>query len=104
MRFSKDEPLKQWTRDCRDEYLDEFIRSEGRGNFTHNHCPSCKRAANSTLCQDPFERELGMATIRCMDCFGGELVCEDCCVRNHVQNPLHMVEVRFLWFHFSLYA
>jgi hypothetical protein len=32
--ISKDEPLKQWTKDCREEYLDELTRSEGCGTFT----------------------------------------------------------------------
>jgi hypothetical protein len=89
--------LKQWTKDCRDEYLDEFIRLEGRGDFNQEHCPSCKRAANSSPFQDLFDPqpELGIPTIRCKDCFGGELVCEGCCVRDHLHNPLHMIEVCF---------
>jgi hypothetical protein len=50
---------------------------------------------------NPFQgllgvEELGIAAIRCNDCFGGELLCEDCCVRNHVNNPLHMIEVIFV--------
>jgi hypothetical protein len=94
----KDEPLKQWTKDCRDEYLDEFIRLEGRGNFTAENCPSCKRAANSNTFQGLLgaEQELGVAAIRCNDCFGGELLCEACCVGDHVHNPLHMIEVSFV--------
>jgi hypothetical protein len=100
----KDEPLKRWTEDCRDEYLDEFVRSEGRGNFTQEHCPSCKRAGSSNLFQGIInpEPELGIPTIRCKDCFGGELVCEGCCVRDHLHNPLHMIEVSLRMFTFLL--
>lgn len=91
----KDKPLKQWTNDCRDEYLDEFIRSEGRGNFTQEHCPSCKQAGSSNTFLGIFdpEPELGIPTMRCKDCFGSELVCKGCCVRDHLHNPLHMIEV-----------
>jgi hypothetical protein len=102
MPISKDKPLKQWTKDCREEYLDEIIRLEGRGNFTQGHCPSCKRVANSGPFQGLLDdQEFGTAAVRCKDCFGGELVCEDCCVRNHIHNPLHMIEVCLFCFTFS---
>jgi hypothetical protein len=73
--------LKQWVADdCPDEYLDEFICLEGRGQYINDGCPCCKQ-----------EGEL--ADFRCADCFGGELVCAKCCVRNHLHNPLHAIEV-----------
>ncbi|THU83945.1 hypothetical protein K435DRAFT_603524, partial [Dendrothele bispora CBS 962.96] len=32
-------------------------------------------------------------TFRCLDCFFGALVCQDCCVESHKSNPLHQIQV-----------
>jgi hypothetical protein len=85
----QDEPLKQWI-PLRDEYLDELLRLEGRGEFTSPTCPSCVHDAF-----DVFDDSSTPSppSIRCQDCFTGELLCEKCCVRLHRQHPLHVIEV-----------
>jgi hypothetical protein len=87
----QDEPLKQWT-PLRDEYLAELLRLEGRGEFTSEKCPSCVH--------DPFDdfSTSSKPNLRCQDCFTGELVCEECCVRLHLQHPLHIIDVRVNYF------
>lgn len=42
---------------------------------------------------DTDPRPFTPPSIRCQDCFGGELTCAKCCVQNHAHNPLHIVEV-----------
>jgi len=89
----QDEPLKEWTWDCRDEYLDELIRLEGHGQYTANYCPSCNHHSQLVFSNDAVDLQLNHVTVHCGDCFGGRLVCIECCVRNHEQNPLHVIEV-----------
>ncbi|KAJ6568227.1 hypothetical protein DFH09DRAFT_893065, partial [Mycena vulgaris] len=31
---------------------------------------------------------------RCRSCFGADLLCANCCINRHAENPLHWVEVR----------
>lgn len=84
--------MKEWVNSgCKQEYLDELNRLEGRGQYRSSQCPSCRRHA-ATLAMDQ-DRETPLPTIRCRDCFGGEVVCEGCCLRNHIHNPLHIIEV-----------
>ncbi|KAI0055821.1 hypothetical protein BV25DRAFT_1921506 [Artomyces pyxidatus] len=75
---NSDFPLLAWI-PVREEYLDEVIRLDGRGMFADTtSCPMCGVA--------------GSPTIRCRDCFGGELLCVPCAVKMHSRNPLHMTE------------
>src|SRR5882724_10596867 len=87
----QDEPLKQWT-PCRDEYLDELNHLEGHGQYTSDHCPSCSLISPSIIADD-LDLPCNCATVCCRDCFGEELVCTLCCVRDHAHNPLHVIEV-----------
>ncbi|KAG6824771.1 hypothetical protein H0H92_005865 [Tricholoma furcatifolium] len=75
---NSDSPLLTWI-GYRDEYLDAFLRLEGR-NGTHGYnCDSCG--------QDE-------AIYRCLDCCGRRLVCFKCLKHIHVGwQPLHVIEV-----------
>lgn len=84
---TQDEPLREW-RLHRDEYLAEFLRLEGRGDYTEDYCTSC-----------PVGSQAATPKYRCRDCFSMRLVCTDCCRDAHKENPLHVIEVRvFLFF------
>jgi hypothetical protein len=85
----QDEPLKQWI-PLRDEYLDELLRLEGRGEFTSPTCPSCVYDAFDVFDDSSTP---SLPSIQCQDCFTGELLCEKCCMRLHQQHPLHIIEV-----------
>jgi hypothetical protein len=73
---AKDDPLRKWLPD-RDLFLHEIIRLDGRGD-RHTICRICHSA-------DP--------TLRCEDCFGGEMFCRGCMVDLHACTPLHRIEV-----------
>ncbi|KAH7906396.1 hypothetical protein BJ138DRAFT_1016290, partial [Hygrophoropsis aurantiaca] len=66
----------QWLSE-RSVFLSEFLRLDGRGDFTEDAC-SCS----------PQKR----AVYRCKDCFGLRLQCQDCIVLGHATNPLHRIE------------
>ena len=34
------------------------------------------------------------ARFRCLDCFGGPMLCEGCIVNQHVLNPFHRIQVK----------
>lgn len=84
---SKDEPLLEWSGKhgdglgCRQEYLLELLRLEGRGDAHQQagHCMSCDG-------ED--------AIFRCEDCMGGILECQLCCIARHERLPLHIIAVR----------
>ena len=80
----QDEPLRQWV-PLHQEYLDELLRHEGRGDYPPEHCPRC-----------PKDQPAGSPIMRCKDCLMGELLCTQCCRIQHAQHPLHVVEVRNL--------
>ena len=67
-----DTPLAEWVKYHRDNYLDEFIRHEGR---TGMDC--CRNE-----CQ-------GEGLYKCKDCFGCRLWCRTCFVEQHAVTPLH---------------
>lgn len=71
-------PLRTWMRH-RNDYLDEAMRAEGRG-----------KKALDTGCRGCW---LAEGTVRCEDCFGGELWCRPCTVTRHAMLPLHLVKV-----------
>jgi hypothetical protein len=70
--------MAQWVSHSRASTLDEMIRMEGRGSYARNVCAEC-----SAL----------QPTLRCEDCFGGELFCPECTVKLHIRNPLHNIKV-----------
>ncbi|KIM82772.1 hypothetical protein PILCRDRAFT_7683 [Piloderma croceum F 1598] len=73
---NSDVPLATWL-DYRDEYLDDLMCLEGRGNY-QQACAGCNA---------PFPN------FRCKDCTLGALWCQACLVKRHSQSPLHIVEM-----------
>ncbi|KAK7050311.1 CxC2 domain-containing protein [Favolaschia claudopus] len=61
-----DRPLNMWARYDQEQYLDELLRCEGRGDYEH----------------------------RCRDCFTDALFCSACMVKLHADNPFHTIENR----------
>lgn len=103
LKYLQDKPLEQWVEaGCPNAYLDELICLEGRRQHTSVGCPSCVRRVVASGTLDPDHPiTFPSPTIRCNECFGGELVCVECCLRNHIYNPLHAIKVRRK-FHFHL--
>ncbi|KAH7906698.1 hypothetical protein BJ138DRAFT_1219360 [Hygrophoropsis aurantiaca] len=76
-RTAGDRPLLLWLAE-RDDFLQELLRSEGRGDYAeHLPCHSCPEA---------------QPTFRCEDCFGRNLYCHQCIVNVHTINPLHRIQ------------
>jgi hypothetical protein len=66
-----DPPLVEWMKNYRDTYLDEILRHDGRGGVTQ--CSACKADA----------------TYKCKDCFGCQLLCQECYTTKHHLLPFH---------------
>ncbi|KAJ7145502.1 hypothetical protein C8R46DRAFT_918383, partial [Mycena filopes] len=75
-------PVRTWKTHYRAQWLDEILRSDGRGD--HVAHPTC-------VCGHPHCSS-GVAEVRCQDCDGCELLATECMVREHASNPLHRVE------------
>ncbi|KAH8106476.1 hypothetical protein DFH11DRAFT_1691850 [Phellopilus nigrolimitatus] len=77
----KRERVKELTKwlPLRQEYLDELIRHDGRGEFAsgEDKCPACASAS---------------ITHRCLDCFGFPVSCKNCLLVAHRSLPLHAIE------------
>ncbi|KZP24407.1 hypothetical protein FIBSPDRAFT_1011668, partial [Athelia psychrophila] len=58
-------------------FLLELLRRDGRGD-EGSRCSSC---------------DIAHGVVRCLDCYGGMMVCEDCIVSTHHVNPLHRLEI-----------
>ena len=58
-----------------------------------SECGCCIHKARAAGILDTSPRPFPPPLIRCKDCFGGDLTCAACCVRNHGHNLLHIVEV-----------
>ena len=84
---SKDELILEWSGKhgdgigCRQEYLAEFLRLEGRGDA--HQWAGCCMSCNSDD-----------GTFRCEECIRGILECRVCCVARHEHLPLHIIAVR----------
>jgi len=74
---NSDRPLLTWI-EYRENYLDALLRLEGRGQFHDQGCSSCGDS-------DP--------RYRCVDCHGRRLVCAECLLCSHADQPLHVVQV-----------
>ena len=80
--------MKEWAGfnggvyDYREEYLLEELRLESRGDAAEDEGFCCETDA------EPNER-----LFRCEDCFGVELLCQNCCLAAHKRHPLHNVKV-----------
>ncbi|KAJ7854749.1 hypothetical protein B0H14DRAFT_3085502 [Mycena olivaceomarginata] len=71
--------MAQW-RDRRAVFLDELLRTEGRGyHHQQTRCATCAT-------------DVAKAIFRCRDCFTDALFCKACLVSIHRDNPLHRVE------------
>jgi hypothetical protein len=79
----QDTPLLAWIPE-RQTFLDETLRLEGRGT------------PESLCCCGLFAPHF-----RCRDCFGTEMFCHECVLRNHTRNPLHRIDVRRYFFTLS---
>ncbi|KAK7029968.1 CxC2 domain-containing protein [Favolaschia claudopus] len=75
-------PVKKWKDRYRNDFLDEFLRVEGRGDHVYATC----------ICGHP-ECDRGTAEFRCKDCHGCELLSKVCMLRDHRRRPLHRVEI-----------
>ncbi|KAJ7020579.1 hypothetical protein C8F04DRAFT_1274884 [Mycena alexandri] len=71
-----DKTMHEW-RSLRDEYLTVLLRLEGAADADLAPCACCNMAE---------------ATIRCKQCFGGQMYCEECSVTMHAKNPLHIID------------
>ncbi|THU90025.1 hypothetical protein K435DRAFT_802311 [Dendrothele bispora CBS 962.96] len=67
----QDLPLKEWIPYCY-EYLVELLHLEVR--------PVCGLENNEKI------------VYRCLDCLGGDLKCQACCVKEHQNQPLHIIK------------
>ena len=82
----QDAPLREWAGatiqdpGCREEYLTEMLRPEGRGDRSSNDCMSCFGEGG---------------VYRCKDCMGRLMECFDCCLKRHEHLPLHIIQVCF---------
>jgi len=70
--------MLQWRDYSRELALEEMLRLEGRGDYAGSPCGGC-----SAPCP----------LYRCKDCFGGELLCQECMLSKHQHNPFHTIEV-----------
>lgn len=70
----------------REEYLEELMRSEGRGDHP-NLCGGCANV-------EPL--------YRCKDCVSGAMWCHTCIKFRHNQSPLHVIEVSLMSISFKL--
>ena len=76
----QDKNMLQWVSDGRpQEFLDEMIRLEGRGEAAESGCATCGAPE---------------AVYGCEDCWGTWLECEQCVVNNHSRLPFHRLKVR----------
>ncbi|KAJ7936119.1 hypothetical protein B0H13DRAFT_2226828 [Mycena leptocephala] len=62
----------------RDIFLRQLLRRDGCGTASTTLCPGCKVASEKPR-------------YRCAECAGGSLFCQGCCVRQHAENPLHII-------------
>ncbi|KAJ7357933.1 hypothetical protein DFH08DRAFT_648781, partial [Mycena albidolilacea] len=74
-----DTTLYNWKHSSRDRYVLEFLCHDGCGDASSTLCPGC---------QNP-ERRPGY---RCRECKGALLFCQQCCVKRHLEHPLHLID------------
>ncbi|KAF8976196.1 hypothetical protein BDQ17DRAFT_1395169 [Cyathus striatus] len=78
--------LNEWV-NYQDEFLDELLRHDGKGDYiSEDKCSECKKENGS---------------YKCKDCFHGCLLqCRKCIIRGHKNLPLHRIE-RWNGFYFE---
>ncbi|KAK7436270.1 hypothetical protein VKT23_019234 [Stygiomarasmius scandens] len=73
-----------WAEKHRQEYLDELVHWDGRGDaLPLTACPDCTARKTTPP---------GQPEIACMDCFLLDMTCSECCIHRHIRNPLHKVK------------
>ncbi|KAJ7698223.1 hypothetical protein B0H14DRAFT_2417944, partial [Mycena olivaceomarginata] len=75
-----DNPHAQWARDDREDFLDELVRHDGRGDYV------LQAVCAGAQCQATAP------SYRCSDCFHPCLYCEACVTAIHERMPLHHLE------------
>ncbi|KAJ7771188.1 hypothetical protein B0H14DRAFT_2294123, partial [Mycena olivaceomarginata] len=74
-----DLPFQTWVQH-RDEYLDEMLRAEGRGEAgVYTFCGSCGERNPLYRCEN-------------QSCFGAQLFCQSCIVARHQVLPTHWIQ------------
>ncbi|KAJ7441809.1 hypothetical protein B0H11DRAFT_2251870 [Mycena galericulata] len=73
-----DPAMDRWLRTLRDAYLRAMLRRDGRGDADCSVCPGYCRPGS-------------VLTYRCGECTGEQLFCDSCCVKKHLENPLHII-------------
>jgi hypothetical protein len=77
----QDNPHAQFAQEDREEFLDELVRQDGRGDYVYQRlCAAAGCAASSPA-------------YRCSDCLHPCLYCERCVKLMHESLPLHHLEV-----------
>ncbi|KAG1844094.1 hypothetical protein C8R48DRAFT_750896 [Suillus tomentosus] len=84
---ASDAPLREWMgydghAGYREEFLLEDLRLEGRGDAGLLAC-SCGRLDGSNY---PIS-----SLFRCEECFGRDILCQECCLDRHKRLPLHVI-------------
>ncbi|KAL1658890.1 hypothetical protein GGF50DRAFT_131419 [Schizophyllum commune] len=74
-----DEPLREFTKYI-DEYVEELMRANGRGDAAEHACPTC----------DPDDPQ--PALYRCTECTGISMYCASCIVQVHAKRPFCRIE------------
>ncbi|KAJ7653994.1 hypothetical protein DFH06DRAFT_1330093 [Mycena polygramma] len=77
---ASDDPNEQWVRLDREDFLDELVRGDGRGDSMHQ--VSCATEG----CKKPEWH------FRCRDCLYPSLYCKGCTTSIHQRMPLHHIE------------
>jgi hypothetical protein len=76
----QDLPFQTWV-GHRDEYLDEMLRLEGRGDREiYSTCGGCGEANPAYRCENQA-------------CYGTEMFCRHCVVLRHQVLPTHWIQV-----------
>ncbi|KAG1846964.1 hypothetical protein C8R48DRAFT_750553 [Suillus tomentosus] len=84
---ASDAPLREWMgydgrAGYREEFLLEDLRLEGRGDAGLLAC-SCRRLDGSNY---PIS-----SLFQCEECFGRDILCQECCLDRHKRLPLHVI-------------
>ncbi|GJE90469.1 CxC2 domain-containing protein [Phanerochaete sordida] len=79
--LTHDQVLLDWAATHRDLFVDELLRLDGFRGGDRQRCSRCPRDADASR----------LPTIRCLDCTTGDVVCRQCCLAAHADNPFHRI-------------
>ncbi|KAL1738429.1 hypothetical protein HDZ31DRAFT_78371, partial [Schizophyllum fasciatum] len=77
--LASDEPMREFRKRI-DDYIENFMRTEGRDDADAEICPTCPAQA------------FGIPRYRCSECFGRALYCKECCIQQHIARPFCRIE------------